>query len=103
MSFYNESEDDMRVLLQESDYAFSILVNTGDHMNTDFAGYTSNNFIRSFRHVLQKPDLSRAQLASMLRAAERRKGRRDNDGNWASFMAKNISDHANSNITPPVA
>ena len=40
---------------------------------------------------MQKPDLSRAQLASMLRAAERRKKRRDNDENWADFMSHIIA------------
>ena len=59
----------------------------GGAPNSDYADYTSENFIKSFRHVMQKPDLSRAQLASMLRAAERRKKRRDNDDNWADFMS----------------
>jgi len=47
---------------------------------------------------LQKPDLSRAQLASMLRAAERRRKHRDNDDQWSKTMASMISNGANSNL-----
>ncbi|GEM_PF-1404399 len=89
--FYESDENNMKVLLKESDFAFSILMDTGGTANSDFAEYTSDNFIRSFRHIMQKPDLSRAQLASMLRAAERRKKRRDNDENWADFMSHIIA------------
>ena len=87
----------MKILLKESNYAFSILIETGGSTNTDYADYTSDNFITSFRHVMQQPDLSRAQLASMLRAAERRRHARDNDENWADFMAHKIHDCANMN------
>ena len=97
MGFYNKDDESMRILLQESDYAFSIMVNEGGTTNTDFADFTSNNFIRSFRHIMQKPDLSRAQLASMLRTAEKRKNRRDNDVNWSDFMAKTVKNSSNSN------
>ena len=97
MTFFNEDDENMKILLQESDYAFSIMVNGGGTTNTDFADFASNNFIRSFRHIMQKPDLSRAQLASMLRTAEKRKSRRDNDVNWPDFMAKTIKSSANSN------
>lgn len=92
-----ESDENMKILLKESEFAFSILMDTGGVPNSDYADYTSENFIKSFRHVLQKPDLSRAQLASMLRAAERRKKRRDNDHNWADFMSHVIARGANSN------
>jgi len=88
----------MKIMLQESNYAFTITMQTGGANNTDFAEYTSNNFIKGFRHVLQKPDLSRAQLASMLRAAERRRRHRDNDDHWASTMANVIAHSANSNM-----
>lgn len=97
MTFYKKDDETMKILLQESDYAFSIMVENGGTTNTDFADFTSNNFIRSFRHIMQKPDLSRAQLASMLRMAEKRKTRRDNDANWSDFMAKTMSESANSN------
>lgn len=96
--YFIESHEDMKILLNESAYAFTITMETGGANNTDFADYTSNNFIKGFRHVLQKPDLSRAQLASMLRAAERRKTRRDNDDKWADMMAKTIAKGANSNV-----
>ena len=88
----------MKILLEESDMAFTITMETGGANNTDFADYTSNNFIKGFRHVLQKPDLSRAQLASMLRAAERRRKHRDNDDQWSKTMASMISNGANSNL-----
>ena len=97
MSIYFESDENMKILLKESAYAFSITMDGGGAPNSDFADYTSNNFINSFRHVMQKPDLSRAQLASMLRAAERRKKRRDNDYNWADFMSQIISHGSNNN------
>ena len=97
MTEFTKDYEDMKILLQESDYAFSVTMQTGGSANSDFADYASNNFIRSFRHVMQKPDLSRAQLASMLRNAERRKNRRDNDESWADFMAKVITTNANSN------
>lgn len=92
-----ESHESMKILLNESSFAFTITMESGSS-NTDYADYTSNNFISGFRHVLQKPDLSRAQLASMLRAAERRQNRRDNDFQWADTMAKTISKGANSNL-----
>ena len=98
MQRFYESQK-MKILLKESDYAFSILMETGGSANTDYADYTSGNFIRSFRHIMQKPDLSRAQLASMLRAAERRKKRRDTDIKWADFMAGTLNKHANTNMT----
>lgn len=93
-----EENGDMKILLQESNYAFTITMQTGGGNNTDYADYTSNNFITGFRHVLQKPDLSRAQLASMLRAAERRRKHRDNDTKWADVMAITISKCANANL-----
>lgn len=92
----NESEK-MRIILNESDYAFQIIMNTGGSPNTDYAQYASDNFIQSFRHVLQKPDLSRAQLSSMLRQAERRRRRRGDDVQWSDFMAGMVSKQANSN------
>ena len=97
MGQLHKGEHTMRVLLKESNYAFSILVESGGSNNTDYADYTSNNFIKSFRHVMQKPDLSRAQLASMLRAAERRHHTRDNDDNWADFIASRVNICANNN------
>lgn len=90
--------DKMRVLLTESDYAFQIIMNTGGSANADYADYTSDNFIQSFRHILQKPDLSRAQLASMLRQAERRKRRRESDVSWSDFMAGMVQKQANTNV-----
>lgn len=95
---FEKSFENMKILLNESAYAFTITMETGGTNNTDYADYTSNNFISGFRHVLQKPDLSRAQLASMLRAAERRKNRRDNDDKWMDMMAKTISNGANNNL-----
>ncbi len=93
-----ESIKNMKMMLQESNMAFTITMETGGTNNTDFADYTSNNFINGFRHVMQKPDLSRAQLASMLRAAERRRKTRDNDELWANTLAIKISKGANSNL-----
>ena len=92
----DESYDEMKILLKDSDYAFAISME-GGVINSDFADYTSNNFITGFRHVLQKPDLSRAQLASMLRAADRRSRRRKNDINWAESMAAMVTKKANTN------
>lgn len=97
MTVFTKDYENMKILLQESDYAFSVTMQAGGSANFDFADYTSNNFIQSFRHIMQKPDLSRAQLASMLRNAERRKNRRDNDDTWADFMAHVITNSANSN------
>lgn len=97
MTINLESDEHMKILLKESNFAFSILMDAGGSANSDFAEYTSDNFIRSFRHIMQKPDLSRAQLASMLRAADRRSKRRDNDDNWADFMTYIIAHSANCN------
>jgi hypothetical protein len=98
MDFIQGLEANMKIILQESDYAFSIMTDSGGSNNTDYADFTSNNFIKSFRHILQKPDLSRAQLASMLRQAERRKNRRDNDDKWADKIAAVVSGNANNNV-----
>jgi hypothetical protein len=98
MTHLHEGYDAMKIILEDSNYAFSITMETGGVNNTDFADYTSNNFIRGFRHVLQKPDLSRAQLASMLRRAERRRKARDNDDKWSDTMAAMIASSANSNF-----
>lgn len=92
-----ESKENMKILLKESEFAFSITMEHGGVPNIDYADYTASNFIRSFRHIMQKPDLSRAQLASMLRTAERRRKRRDNDENWAEFMSQVIAQSANAN------
>ncbi len=97
MNTDTQGQDEMRILLQESDYAFNVMMQAGGGTNSDYADYTSNNFITSFRHVLQKPDLSAMQLATMLRQAERRRNRRDNDENWASTMANLVKNNANQN------
>jgi hypothetical protein len=97
MASLDKETEEMRVILKESDMAFSILMESGGVSNVDFAQYTSDFFIRSFRHVMQQPDLSRAQLASMIRNAEHRKRRRNNDENWANFMAHVISNQSNNN------
>lgn len=89
--------ENMSVILNESDYAFQIIMDGGGAPNTDYAGYASDNFIQSFRHILQKPDLSRAQLSSMLRQAERRRSRRGDDLQWSNFMAGMVTKQANSN------
>lgn len=97
---HKETEDVMKLLLQESQYTFNILMETGGNTNSDFADYTSNNFIRSFRHILQKPDLSRAQLASMLRQAERQRREKRvsrDDTQWAQLLSALITQNANSN------
>ena len=89
----------MKFLLEETNYAFKITMDGGGSSNSDYADYTSNNFINGFRHVLQKPDLSRAQLASMLREAERRQNKKSHkEVNWAETMAKTISQSSNSNF-----
>jgi hypothetical protein len=54
----------MKILFQENGPAYNILLN-GD----EGVSYNHGSFIKSFRHILQKPELSRAQLASMLRNA----------------------------------
>jgi hypothetical protein len=103
MANYNDTNrtEDMKVILKESNYAFSILMENGGSNNIDFADYTSHNFIQSIRQVMQKPDLSRTQLATMLRTIERRKITRDNDNNWASFMANRLQQgSANNNKQP---
>jgi len=98
MAHYFKDQDTMKILLEESDMAFTITMETGGANNTDFADYTSNNFIKGFRHVLQKPDLSRAQLASMLRQAERRRRKHNTDDKWSKTMASMIANGANSNL-----
>lgn len=98
MTGLKKETNTMKILLAESDFAFSIMNEAGGNTNSDYADYTSNHFINAFRHVMQKPDLSRIQLASMLRRAERRKNRRNNDESWADFMAKTMVKGANSNI-----
>lgn len=90
--------DKMRIVLDESDYAYQIMMNMGGSHNIDYAQYTSENFIQSFRHILQKPDLSRAQLSSMLRQAERRRMRRSDDLKWPDFMAGMMRKQANTNL-----
>lgn len=98
MTNFKQGTDEMKILLQESDYAFNIMMQAGGGTNADYADYASNNFIKSFRHVLQKPDLSRMQLASLLRQAERRRSRRDNDDTWADTMANLVAKGANQNM-----
>jgi hypothetical protein len=98
MAFETKDTNDMKILLNENNYAFSILMESGGVTNTDYADYTSNHFITSFRHVMQKPDLSRAQLASMLRIAEkRRRHKNSNSDKWADVMASIVEKGANSN------
>jgi len=94
---YPKDINDMKILLKETDYAFSILMESGGMSNTDYADFTSNHFITSFRHVLQRPDLSRDQLASMLRIAEKRRRHRDKDDSWADVMESMIAQGANMN------
>jgi hypothetical protein len=98
MAVIDKDYETMKILLQESDYAFTITMESGGATNSDYADYTSNNFIHSFRHIMQKPDLSRAQLASMLRAAERNRKRDDKTSDsWAKTMAAVIANGANGN------
>lgn len=94
---YPKDMNDMKILLKETDYAFSILMDGGGASNTDYADFTSNHFIKSFRHVLQRPDLSRDQLASMLRIAEKRRRHRDNGDQWGDVIQSMIAQGANTN------
>lgn len=98
MVHYLKEQKNMKILLEESTLAFTITMETGGGNNTDFADYTSNNFIKCFRNALQRPNLSRAQLASMLRTAERRRKHRDNDDQWSTTMAYMIAKGANNNL-----
>ena len=84
----------MRVLLKESDFAFSIMVESSGSLNTDYADYASNHFIYDFRHVMQKPDLSRAQLAAMLRHIQKERECVHKD-QWTDFMANVLTRSAN--------
>ena len=100
MAVLDKDNEVMRILLEESDYAFKITMQSGGVANSDYADYTSNNFINSFRHIMQKPDLSRAQLASMLRAAERNRKRDDQMADsWSKTMASVMRNTANINTT----
>ena len=98
--YYIQKDDAMRILLKESDVAFSIMMEAGGNMNTDYADFTANHFIKSFRHVMQKPDLSRMQLASMLRAAHRRRRQMRKtkpEDSWSLVMSQLMTKGANSN------
>lgn len=98
MAVLDKDNEIMRILLKESDYAFTITMQSGGATNSDYADYTSNNFINGFRHIMQKPDLSRAQLASMLRSAERtRKKENATSDDWANTMAVIMANSANGN------
>lgn len=93
--------DSVKILLQESDVAFSIVMESGGVVNTDYADFTADHFLKSFRHILQKPDLSRVQLASILRAAkynQSKAAKTKPEQNWALVMDNLLVNGANSNI-----
>lgn len=56
-------------------------------------------FIGAMRHILQKPDLSRIQLATWLRGmtGENPAPRRSERVQWRKFMAGYVCSNANSN------
>lgn len=87
----------VELLLEETDTAFGIIMNQG--VRRDMAANPAYNFMRSFRQLLQKPDLSKAQLSSWLRTAERRKTprKREDVRRLGAFMQEYVLSNANSN------
>jgi hypothetical protein len=87
----------MKILMNGKEPAFSILLGLNKTQANGQNHSSPSDFISSFRHILQKPDLSRAQLASMLRNAERYKKNSGEKVNWASLMKGVMASGANSN------
>jgi len=88
----------MHVTLNKNDVTYQIMMSMGKSDHIDYAQMTSGNFMQSFRHILQKPDLSRAQLSSMLRGIERHRQNPRINLQWPSFIADMLQKQANSNI-----
>lgn len=88
----------IQLLLQETDMTFNMVIDAGGHPNMDYADYTASTRIDCFRSALQNPDLSRAQLASVMRRSLRgQQSRKAQETYWSAFMASYISRNANGN------
>ncbi len=88
----------IQMLLQETDTAFTMLMDSGEQSNADYADFTAKTHLGSFRSALQNPELSQVQLAAMLRRAQQgQQSRKSQHTYWSAFMASYVSRNANSN------
>ncbi len=94
----------IRLLVEETNTTFGIIMGgqtAANSDNTDHESAAAYSFIRTFRQILQKPDLSKAQLVSWLRKAQggkdTRKVRHADRVLWRKFMAGYVTSNANSN------
>ena len=85
----------VQLRLGKTDTAFDIIMQRGRVAEKN-AAY---DFMRSFRQLLQKPDLSKAQLRSWLNTSERRKAPRvrEEARRWDVFMREYVTSNANCN------
>ncbi len=88
----------IQMLLQETETTFNLMVEAGGHPNMDYAGYTAQTRIHCFRTALQRPELSRMELAAILRRAlGKQRSAKSQKTYWSAFMANYLSLSANNN------
>jgi hypothetical protein len=89
--------NNIRTVLEETNTAYSTVVDSSGAPNMDYAGYCCHAFLNRFRQSLDNPDLSAERLESLLRRAARKYASDSPETNWTYVMARYISRHANAN------
>jgi hypothetical protein len=84
----------IRILIEQTNDAFS----NYDAVNADFAEFATLA-LADFKEALRNPNLTRGQLAQMLRRGMMKHQDKD-PGSWSAFMAAHIAKTANID-TPP--
>ena len=88
---YTMMNTQVQMLMQQTETAIAVMMERG----ADAAELQS---LKRFRSALQNPDLSRAQLAALLRRAARRQdSEKSQKTYWSAFMTQYVTRNANCN------
>ena len=89
----------VQLLLGESETTFDLVLGIRRADVASLEGLNRAQLrLESFRSALQNPDLSRAQLSTMLRKAARKQtSKKAQNTYWNAFMSSYVTQNANSN------
>ena len=75
-----------------------LLEDTKTNFNLSLGGDAGDGYLDSFRGALQRPDLSRVQIAALLRkAAKKQRSIKSQEVYWKNFMTRYVTQNANTN------
>ncbi|MEM7650513.1 MAG: hypothetical protein AAF204_00325 [Pseudomonadota bacterium] len=83
----------LKYLLEETNDAFESCAGC---VNSDYAAFLSMR-LSELKNILKNPSLTGKQLRRVVRSGSKRFGKRDDEGQWAAFMAYYVERNANEN------